>query len=98
MVDTFQKDQWYVNPAGLRLWEENMDGLIINTIEELEELYTRHVINYNDYLNFKYKLEKKKYIYSFHGKEYIVSFTDEEKEKFERIYKTTLIMVEEENE
>lgn len=74
-----------------------MEGLIVSTLDELEELYTRHIINYNDYLNLKHKLEKKRYIYNFHDKDYIVSFTTEEKERFEKLYKTTLIPVEKDN-
>ena len=67
---------------------------IVNSIEELEELYTMNMITYNQYMNIKSKLLKKKYKYVFHDKTYIVSMTDSEKETFERIYKTHLEPVE----
>lgn len=72
---------------------------IVNSIEELEELYTRNMITYNQYMNMKEKLSEKKYKYIFHGKTYFVSMTNEEKERFERIYKTHLELAEDdENE
>ena len=71
---------------------------LVSSLDELEELYTRNMITYSQYMNLKSKLEKKKYKYTFHGKTYIVSMTDEERERFERIYKTYLEPVEEENE
>ena len=37
-----------------------MDYVKINSIGELEELYTKHVITYYQYLNIKEKLENKK--------------------------------------
>lgn len=67
---------------------------IVNSIEELEELYTMNMITYNQYINIKSKLLKKKYEYIFHDKTYIVSMTDKERETFERIYKTHLKPVE----
>lgn len=35
-----------------------MEDLVVNTIEELEELYTMHVITYAQYINLKKKLQK----------------------------------------
>lgn len=36
-----------------------MDELIVNTLDELEELYTRHMITYSQYVNIKEKLKEK---------------------------------------
>jgi len=56
----YLKVQWYVNHVGLKLWgEENVGELIINTIEELEELYTKHIITYTQYINIKKEIEQK---------------------------------------
>jgi len=70
---------------------------IVNSIEELEELYTMNMITYNQYMNIKSKLLKKKYEYVFHGKTYIVSMTNDEREKFERLYHTHLEPVEDDD-
>lgn len=71
---------------------------LVSSLDELEELYTRNMITYSQYMNLKSKLEKKKYKYVFHEKTYIVSMADEERRRFENIYKTHLEPVEEENE
>lgn len=71
---------------------------LVSSLDELEELYTRNMITYSQYMNLKSKLEKKKYKYVFHEKTYIVSMTDEERRRFERIYKTYLEPMEEDNE
>ena len=71
---------------------------LVSSLDELEELYTRNMITYSQYMNLKSKLEKKKYKYVFREKTYIVSMTNEERRRFERIYKTHLEPVEEDNE
>lgn len=74
---------------------------IVHSLEELEELYTRNMITYHQYMNIKTKLSEQtenKYKYYFHNKLYIVSMTNEERRRFERIYNTHLEPVEEDNE
>jgi len=71
---------------------------LVSSLDELEELYTRNMITYSQYMNLKSKLKKKKYKYIFHEKTYIVSMTDEERRRFENIYKTYLEPWEEDNE
>ena len=70
---------------------------IVNSIDELEELYTMNMITYNQYMNMKSKLLENKYTYIFHGKTYIVSMTNDEREKFERLYHTHLEPVEDDD-
>ena len=55
-----QKVRWFVNHVGLRSWEGvSMEELIVDSIEELEELYTRHMITYSQYINIKKRLEER---------------------------------------
>ena len=59
MANTFLKEQWYVKTVGKKLCGGSMDYVKIDSIEELEELYTKHVITYYQYLNAKEELKNK---------------------------------------
>ena len=35
-----------------------MEDLVVNSVEELEELYTMHIITYTQYINIKKELQE----------------------------------------
>ena len=57
----YPKDLWFANLVGLKLWGGNVED-IVNSIEELEELYTMRMITYAQYMNIKNDLKKRKKI------------------------------------
>lgn len=55
----FQKERWFVKNVGSKSWgEEGMEDIVVNSIEELEELFTMNMITYSQYLNIKKKLQE----------------------------------------
>ena len=55
----FRKVRWFVKNVGLKLWEGAvMEDLVVNSVEELEELYTMHIITYAQYINIKKELQE----------------------------------------